>query len=157
MQGADVYALLFGHGNAYYVGHYDSQDFEFTPLGVRPGRGSTRRLAAAALEDPPPPIGGWALSNASGASTAGPAAVLTAVRAAGAVGSLFGHTSTLSVPFYPALNQPKGFAVSFMLQLNAPPALDPDSLGLSSGGVVAAAGTAVVIGRSDMSWGVEWW
>jgi len=41
---ADVYALLFGLGNAYYVGHYDSQRFEFTPLGVSPGSASGQHV-----------------------------------------------------------------------------------------------------------------
>ena len=153
--GAILHYLLFGHGNAYYVGHYDSNRFEFYPLGVGPAGDdedmSTRRLPAGQGQGQGRPIGAWALANASGASTAGPAAVLTAVEAAAGVGSLFSSSSMLNVPYYPALNLPRGFAVSFMLQLNGAPGLVADQ---SS---VDLAGTAVLIGRSDTSWGVEWW
>ena len=59
-------ARAVGHGNAYYVGHYDGARKAFVPLGATPA------------PPPPPPaapapagalLGAWALANASGASS----------------------------------------------------------------------------------------
>jgi len=55
-QGADLYALLFGYGNAYYVGTYDSTKFQFTPLGVPYGSGSGKHGS---------PPSGWPMNKLS--------------------------------------------------------------------------------------------
>jgi hypothetical protein len=141
--------MLFGHGNAYYVGDYDSEAFEFTPLGMTPpgqpvaadggssyatsapgepfnkksyehwmqtaggtelpagagagagvvaGRRQLQQLQSSRVVEARP-VGAWPLRNASGASTVGPAAILTDATPAGDFGTLFGPRTQLMVPY----------------------------------------------------------
>ena len=41
------HALLFGHGNAYYVGKYNSQTFDFVAAGAKNGSRREERVGAA--------------------------------------------------------------------------------------------------------------
>ena len=143
-QNAATYALLFGHGNAYYVGHYDSHAKEFAPLGVpttaagMPHADSRRRLSSTARAV----VGAWPLLNNSGASTVGPSAELRDTLPTGGAGTLFPEAAQLTIPFFEALEQPQGITISFSIQLNKPPTNAPRS---------------TILGRSDDTWGIEWW
>eukprot|EP01052_Picozoa_sp_SAG31_P037640 SAG31_NODE_4896_length_2879_cov_2.297842_1_plen_657_part_00 len=137
---APVYALLFGHGNAYYVGKYSDQRKEFVPLGAKP-------VPPPSPAPPSPPAGmllaAWPLANASGVNTVSgvPAASIAGARASG-VGTVFYLASTMTIPYFANLAQPTGFTVSFMVQLNSPKGGNHNSKLLS---------------KEDDSWGVEWW
>ena len=143
-QNAATYALLFGHGNAYYVGHYDSDAKEFAPLGVPTTAAgmqhmdSRRRLSSTA----PAVVGAWPLLNNSGASTVGPPAELRDTLPTGGAGTLFPEAAQLTIPFFEALEQPQGITISLSIQLNKPPTNAPRS---------------TIFGRSDDTWGIEWW
>jgi hypothetical protein len=139
---ASQYALLFGHGNAYYVGQYSDSSKEFVPLGAQP------------IPPPAPPapapsisigslIGAWPLFNASGESKLpnGPAARIEGVLMSG-VGTVFYPSSWMAIPYFEALKQPEGFTVSFLLQLNSQ---------------TSAPQHSKILSKSDESWGIEWW
>ena len=141
---AAVHALLFGHGNAYYVGHYDPHNKTFAPLGVAETSPQVG-LPEVSLEPKLPlVVGSWPLTNGSGAATVGPTAVLTGTLGAG-TGTEFFSRSAMAIPFFRALQNPTangGLALSFRVQLN-PQSNRPTR--------------ATVFGRADDVWGVEWW
>jgi hypothetical protein len=223
--GAAVYALLFGHGNAYYVGGYNDTTKSFLPLDAvslsfaswnrstlteiylchacscqellfsswnrstlteiylchacscqellfSSWNRSTlteiylchayscheilRTETAEQVPAPPPPppsppppsfapgtlLANWSLANASGALSGGvrgaPAAIIAGALPSG-VGTVFYPGSYMSVPHFPALDQPAGFTVSLMLQLHA--------------AAKAKNAQAKVLAKQDLSWG----
>lgn len=143
---AAVYALLFGSGNAYYVGNYDSKAMLFAPLGVKDAVATYAAAAAdadAQSNDGPAAVGAWSLAAGSGSSAVGPSAVLEHTEAAGDAGTYFGKDSTLSIPFFNGLySNGAGFSFSFMVQLNSPP----------------PSGRGYIFEKSpDASLGLEWW
>jgi hypothetical protein len=98
---------------------------------------------------PPPPsfapgtlLANWSLANASGALSGGvrgaPAAIIAGALPSG-VGTVFYPGSYMSVPHFPALDQPAGFTVSLMLQLHA--------------AAKAKNAQAKVLAKQDLSWG----
>ena len=150
--GAAVYALLFGHGNAYYVGHYDDADKSFVPLGATPAPPPGPPPPPPTPPAPPAPegtlLGAWSLANASGkastAATTAPAAVISGARPAStSTGTVFYRGSSLHIPYFAGLAQPQGFTLSLMIQLNAP--------------AKGVAQNSKILTKEDMSWGLEWW
>jgi hypothetical protein len=141
-KGASQYALLFGHGNAYYVGHYDDSSNEFVPLGVQPSPPPVPPTPV-----PPTPIGSligaWPLFNASGKSklTGEPAARIEGALMSG-VGTVFYPSSWMAIPYFEGLKQPEGFTISFLIQLNH---------------LTSAVQYSKILSKSDKSWGIEWW
>ena len=99
---------------------------------------SRRRLSSTA----PAVVGAWPLLNNSGASTVGPPAELRDTLPTGGAGTLFPEAAQLTIPFFEALEQPQGITISLSIQLNKPPTNAPRS---------------TIFGRSDDTWGIEWW
>ena len=99
---------------------------------------SRRRLSSTA----PAVVGAWPLLNNSGASTVGPPAELRDTLPTGGAGTLFPEAAHLTIPFFEALEQPQGITISLSIQLNKPPTNAPRS---------------TIFGRSDDTWGIEWW
>ena len=146
--GAHTYALLFGDGNAYYVGDYDSTTMRFMPLGVVNETQQRRELLLSSASA----IGSWPLAKASGAATIGPAAVLHGVRAI-ADGTAFEMASTMAIPFFAALNERPahvGFSASFRIQLNA------DARENNAAAALEKQGTILARGEGGL-WGFEYW
>ena len=140
--GAPQYALLFGHGNAYYVGHYSDSSKEFIPLGVQPTPPPTPPTP------PPTPatgsvLGSWPLLNASGRAqgSSGPVARIEGALGSG-VGTIFYPSSWMAIPYWDGLDQPQGFTISFLIQLNHQS---------------SAAQNSKILSKIDESWGIEWW
>ena len=139
-----VYALLFGHGNAYWIGDYDSANKTFRPLGV-----TETPPQSEWPEYLPAVIGSWPLINGSGAATIGPTATLSDTRGV-ATGTEFYPDSLMTIPFFPALENPTangGLAVTFLIQLNQ----------RSSSEAGGYRSTGTVLARGDDVWGLQWW
>ena len=110
----------------YWAGTYTRANYSFVPVGeaqaeaeahTQPTSPWARTHAGAAAAAAP--VGAWGLDNGSGKASSGPDGVATHVGAStpGGVGSLFYPGSVVSVPHWPGLDAPGGFAWSMMVQL----------------------------------------